>query len=299
MNDFKQYLNNSVNTVNSKLNELISISYFSGRDSAGFRTMLEAMSYSLENGGKRIRPFLVIEFCKLFGGDSDKAIIPACAIEMVHTYSLIHDDLPCMDDDDIRRGKPSNHIKFGIANALLAGDALLTLAFETIAADTNLSDEIKTKIVLELSVAAGASGMIAGQVMDLQNENKNADIDSVRITDELKTGKMICAAGRIGCIVSKAEEKYKADALNYCKNIGLAFQVIDDILDVTSSDDILGKPVKSDIENNKTTYVSLLGLDNAAKYAKELTQNAIDSISIYNNNDRLIQLAEYLLERIN
>ena len=299
MSDFKQYLESSVNTVNSKIKELLNISSFSGRESDGLKVMLEAMSYSLENGGKRIRPFLTLEFCKLFNGDPDKALIPACAIEMVHTYSLIHDDLPCMDNDDMRRGKPSNHIKFGYANALLAGDALLTLAFETIARDINLSYELKAKIIFELSAAAGASGMIAGQVMDLQNENKKVNIDSVRITDELKTGKMICAAGRIGCMVAGAEEKCEKDALEYCKNIGLAFQVIDDILDVTSSDDVLGKPVKSDIDNNKSTYVSLLGLEKAGKYAKELTQNAIESISEYNNNDSLIHLADYLLDRIN
>ena len=299
MNDFKQYLNDSVNVINTKLTELLDISSFSGRESDGFKVMLDAMSYSLENGGKRIRPFLIIEFCKLFGGDTENAVTPACALEMVHTYSLIHDDLPCMDNDDMRRGKPSNHIKFGYANALLAGDALLTLAFETIAKDCNLSDDIKAKIIYELSVAAGASGMIAGQVMDLQNENKNADLDSVRLTDELKTGKMICAAGKIGCIIAKTDIKNESDALEYCKNIGLAFQVVDDILDVTSSDEILGKPVKSDINNNKSTYVSLLGLEEAKNYANELTQKAVQAISAYENNINLIQLANYLLNRIN
>lgn len=299
MNDFKQYLNDSVNVINTKLTELLDISSFSGRESDGFKVMLDAMSYSLENGGKRIRPFLVIEFCKLFGGDTENAVTPACALEMVHTYSLIHDDLPCMDNDDMRRGKPSNHIKFGYANALLAGDALLTLAFETIAKDCNLSDDIKTKIIYELSVAAGASGMIAGQVMDIQNENINADLNSIRLTDELKTGKMICAAGKIGCIIAKTDIKNESDALEYCKNIGLAFQVVDDILDVTSSDEILGKPVKSDINNNKSTYVSLLGLEKAKDYANELTQKAVQAISAYENNINLIQLANYLLNRIN
>lgn len=299
MNDFKQYLNDSVNVINTKLTELLDISSFSGRDSDGFKVMLDAMSYSLENGGKRIRPFLVIEFCKLFGGDTENAVTPACALEMVHTYSLIHDDLPCMDNDDMRRGKPSNHIKFGYANALLAGDALLTLAFETIAGDCNLSDDIKIKIINEISVTAGASGMIAGQVMDLQNENINADLDSIRLTDELKTGKMICAAGKIGCIIAKTDIKNESDALEYCKNIGLAFQVVDDILDVTSSDEILGKPVKSDINNNKSTYVSLLGLEKAKDYANELTQKAVQAISAYENNTNLIQLANYLLNRIN
>ncbi len=299
MNDFQSYLKKNVEAVNIKLAELFDKSSFSGRASDGLSLMLDSMYYSVKNGGKRIRPFLIIEFCKLFGGDAQKALIPACAVEMVHTYSLIHDDLPCMDNDDMRRGKPSNHIKFGYANALLAGDGLLTLAFEVISNDNNLSAEKKAQIVYELSTAAGASGMIAGQVMDLQNENRIVDIETVRLTDELKTGKMFCACGKIGCITADADLKQISDADNYCKNIGLAFQVIDDILDFTSTDEILGKPVNSDAENNKSTYVSLLGLNEAKIYATELTNTAIDSIKDYDENGYLINLAKYLLNRIN
>ena len=299
MNDFQNYLNNTVNTVNNRLTELFDVSHFNGSESEGLDLMLEAMKYSVEIGGKRIRPFLVIEFCKLFGGNIENALIPACAVELVHTYSLIHDDLPCMDNDDMRRGMPSNHIRFGYANALLAGDALLTLAFEVIAKDCNLPGDVKSAIIAELSSAAGASGMVAGQVMDLKNENRTVGIESIRLTDELKTGRMICASGQIGCIVAKADSKQKSDAMDYCKNVGLAFQVIDDILDVTSTDEILGKPVKSDIENNKSTYVSLLGLESAKKYAEDLTQKAVNAVSQYEHNDVLIQLANYLINRIN
>ncbi len=299
MNDFNKYLSDVVEIVNNKLKLYMNKASFPGRESSGFDVMLNAMSYSLEDGGKRIRPFLCVEFCRLFGGNTESAYAPACAIEMVHTYSLIHDDLPCMDDDDIRRGKPSNHIKFGYANALLAGDALLTLAFETIAGADGLEADIKNRVTYELSVAAGPSGMIAGQVMDLDNEGKNAPIETVRQTDILKTGKMICASGRIGSIVAEADEKQLKTAQEYCENIGLAFQVVDDILDVTSSDEVLGKPVGSDDSNNKSTYVTLLGLDGAKKYARELTDNAIESVKDYDNNDMLISLAGYLCDRLN
>ncbi|MBQ4604088.1 MAG: polyprenyl synthetase family protein, partial [Clostridia bacterium] len=152
--------------------------------------MRSAMAYSLENGGKRIRPMLTLEFCRLCGGDYMAAIPLAVGIEMIHTYSLIHDDLPCMDDDDMRRGKPSSHKVYGYANALLAGDSLLTLAFETVLSASNLSAEIKARAGLELAKAAGCSGMIAGQVMDLENEGKSASIDEIRATDKCKTGEL-------------------------------------------------------------------------------------------------------------
>ncbi len=298
MNDFENYLFDASQTINKKLNDLLNLSYFCGRESPGLELMLEAMSYSVEGGGKRIRPFLTLEFCKMFGGNPVVALLPACAVEMVHTYSLIHDDLPCMDNDDMRRGKPSNHIKFGYANALLAGDALLTLAFEIISGDGNLTGEIKSDIIHELASAAGASGMVAGQVMDLMNEKKKADIETIGFTDRLKTGKMICAAGNIGCIIAGAGSKDLHNARVYCENIGLAFQVVDDILDITSTKDVLGKPVGSDIENNKSTYVSLLGSDKAKIYAEELTENAVNAISGYKNSHNLIQLAHYLCNRI-
>lgn len=261
--------------------------------------MLEAMAYSLLNGGKRIRPVLALEFCNACGGRVEDVLHFALAVEMVHTYSLIHDDLPCMDNDDIRRGKPSNHIAFGYANALLAGDGLLTLAFEKIA-DSHLSAEKKIEAVSVISKAAGFCGMIAGQVMDLDNENKTVPLDVVRHTDNLKTGEMIKAACLMGCIAAGADDEMKKAALTYAENIGLAFQIIDDILDVTSDVETLGKPIGSDNENDKSTYVSLLGIDNAKSLAESLTDEATQALKIFGKKGGFLKdLALNLLNRKN
>lgn len=285
--------------INEAAAKYVSSVSFKGRESAGLDVMLEAMSYSLENGGKRIRPMLTLEFCRACGGDVEKAVPFALGVEMIHTYSLIHDDLPCMDDDDMRRGKPSNHKVYGYANALLAGDGLLTLAFETVlSADTDYDK--KAKAALELAKAAGCSGMIAGQVMDLANEKRNATLEEVRKTDSLKTGEMIRVAAVMGCIAAGADEARIAAASEYCNNIGLAFQIVDDILDVTSSEEMLGKPIGSDNENGKSTYVSLLGLEESERLAKELTQKAKDALDIFGGEkDFLIELADVLASRKN
>ncbi len=285
--------------INEAAAKYVSSVSFKGRESAGLYVMLEAMSYSLENGGKRIRPMLTLEFCRACGGDVEKAVPFALGVEMIHTYSLIHDDLPCMDDDDMRRGKPSNHKVYGYANALLAGDGLLTLAFETVlSADTDYDK--KAKAALELAKAAGCSGMIAGQVMDLANEKRNATLEEVRKTDSLKTGEMIRVAAVMGCIAAGADEARIAAASEYCNNIGLAFQIVDDILDVTSSEEMLGKPIGSDNENGKSTYVSLLGLEESERLAKELTQKAKDALDIFGGEkDFLIELADVLASRKN
>ena len=234
----------------------------------------QAMKYSVLAGGKRIRPLLTLEFCYLCAGEPEKVLDYACAVEMIHTYSLIHDDLPCMDDDDLRRGKPSCHIKFGEATALLAGDALLTLAFETLCKSDNTYKN-NSDAVCVLSKCAGYSGMIGGQTLDLQNECKAVDLNTIQTTDYLKTSKLIEAACVLGCISASADEKFIEKAAEYAKYMGIAFQIVDDILDVTSSEDELGKPVGSDDENNKSTYVSLLGLENSEKLAAEFTQKAL------------------------
>ena len=286
--------------INEAASEAVSCRAFEGRESTGLDKMLEAMSYSLENGGKRIRPALTLEFCRICGGDVKSAVPFALAVEMIHTYSLIHDDLPCMDDDDMRRGKPSNHKVFGYANALLAGDGLLTLAFETLLSAPDLSFEQKAKAGLELAKAAGCAGMIAGQVMDLENEGKKAALDEVSATDRLKTGELIRAAALLGCIAAGADEEKKKAATEYCDNIGLAFQIVDDILDVTSDDITLGKPVGSDSENEKSTYVSLLGLEKSKEFADELTQKAKAALEIFGKEkDFLAQLADKLASRNN
>ena len=243
----------------------------------------QAMRYSVRNGGKRIRPALVLEFCKVCGGEEKNAVAFACALEMIHTYSLIHDDLPCMDDDDFRRGKPSCHVAYGEANALLAGDGLLTLAFET-AAKSELSAEQTVKGISLLAQAAGVCGMIGGQVMDLQNEGKAVDISRLEDTDALKTGELIRAACVLGCIAADADsEKIKA-AEKYAADIGLAFQIVDDILDVTGDEKTLGKPIGSDKENEKSTYVTALGLDGSKEKVSLLTLNAKEALKSFDGD---------------
>ena len=259
----------------------------------------QAMRYSVENGGKRIRPALLLEFCRVCGGDYKKAVPFACALEMIHTYSLIHDDLPCMDNDDFRRGKPSCHIAFGEEYALLAGDALLTLAFET-AMKSNLSAEITVKAAKELAKASGVMGMVGGQVLDLQNEGKKVGIPDLQKTDELKTGALIRAACVLGCVCAGADDKKIAAAEKYAHDIGIAFQIVDDILDVTSDEETLGKPIGSDEENQKSTYVSLLGIEKSRKTAEELTLNAQKALDAFDGDvTSLKDFAEKLKNRKN
>lgn len=300
MIDFNKRFVEYVDLINEAADKYVSVNSFKNRESSGLFGMLDAMAYSLKNGGKRIRPLLTLEFCRLCGGDYKKAIPFALGAEMIHTYSLIHDDLPCMDNDDMRRGKPSSHKVYGEANALLAGDALLTLAFETVLSADGVSAESKAKAGLELAKAAGCSGMIAGQVMDLANEGKSVPLEVIRETDRLKTGEMIRTSCVMGCIAADAdEEKIKAAEI-YSENIGLAFQIVDDILDVTSDAETLGKPVGSDNENEKSTYVSLLGLEKSAEYAEKLTREAKGVLDIFGGEgDFLAQLADMLVSRKN
>ncbi len=286
--------------VNKAIDEYISSEKFSGRESGGLDVMVEAMAYSLRNGGKRIRPLLTLEFCRICGGDYKTAIPFALGAEMIHTYSLIHDDLPCMDDDDMRRGKPSSHKVYGEANALLAGDSLLTYAFETVLSAPHMSAEKKAAAGLALAKAAGCSGMIAGQVMDLANEEKSAGLDEITVTDRLKTGEMIKVSAVMGCIAAGADEEKTKAAEKYCECLGLAFQIVDDILDVTSDSETLGKPVGSDKENGKSTYVSLLGPEKSAELADKLTNEAKSALDIFGDEGEFLsKLADKLLEREN
>lgn len=247
----------------------------------------QAMRYSVENGGKRIRPSLLLAFCELCSGDVKKALPLACALEMIHTYSLIHDDLPCMDDDDFRRGKPSCHVKFGYEYALLAGDALLTLAFET-ALKADLPAGVVLAATKELAVASGWAGMVGGQVIDLQNEGKIVGVDQVVRMYNLKTGELIRAACVIGCIAAGAVSKIPYATL-FAHNIGLSFQIVDDILDITSDSVTLGKPVGSDIEKEKCTYVSLIGIDEAKETVAALTQEAKDVLEKFGGDTELLR----------
>lgn len=262
----------------------------------------KAMNYSLGIGGKRIRPLLTLEFCRLCGGDIYKALPFAAAIEMIHTYSLIHDDLPCMDDDDMRRGMPSCHKKFGEEYALLAGDGLLTRAFGIIAESelASASPVRAVEAVKELSQLAGANGMIGGQVVDLRNEDKPCTIDVLRTMDSLKTGALIKCASLLGVIAAGGTSEEKEAAIAFSENLGHAFQIVDDILDVIGDEKELGKPVGSDANSNKSTYVSILGIDESKKRAGELTAKAIESLEIFGSQgDFLRDLATSLISRKN
>ncbi len=239
----------------------------------------KAARYSLLNGGKRVRGILVLSVCDLLGGNPAAANAYAAAIEMIHAFSLIHDDLPCMDDDDLRRGKPSTHIAFGQANALLAGDMLSIQAFETIAkADAPADSRIRA--VQELSFLAGAKGMIYGQELDLFHENVPADEKALNQIHRYKTGALILAAIRLGCCTATTNLQQQ-DALNiYAQNIGLVFQIVDDILDITSSEEVLGKPIGSDDKQGKTTFVSLYGQTISREKVDMYTLEAIQALDM-------------------
>ena len=260
----------------------------------------DAVKYSLLDAGKRIRPILALEFCRAAGGNPEDAMPFGCGVEMIHTYSLIHDDLPCMDDDDLRRGKPSCHVKFGEDTALLAGDALQPLAFETMLTQSKLSPERTVKAAAVLAHACGAAGMVGGQVIDLGNEGKQVGLDELRKMDAGKTGAIIKAACVMGVIAADGDENTEKIAELYAENIGIAFQITDDILDITSDEAILGKPVASDIENSKSTYVSLLGLDKAKREAERYTELAVEAVApLGDRADFLIAFARMLANRIN
>ena len=261
--------------------------------------LLEAMRYSLLDAGKRIRPMLALEFCRAAGGNPEDAMPFACGVEMIHTYSLIHDDLPCMDDDDLRRGKPSCHVKYGEANALLAGDALQPLAFETMLSGSRIRPELTVKAAAVLAHACGAAGMVGGQMIDLENEGRHVGVEELRVMDSGKTGAIIRAACVMGVIAAGGGDELIAIAEKYAENIGIAFQITDDILDVTSSAEVLGKPVESDIGNDKSTYVSLLGLEKAREEAERHTALAVEAVApLGDKAEFLAGFAEMLAHRI-
>lgn len=254
--------------------------------------------YSLLNGGKRIRPFILTEFYSLCGGNDDCAMNFAAALEMIHTYSLIHDDLPCMDNDDFRRGKPSCHKQFGESAALLAGDTLLTEAFNIASKTIGIDADKVVKAITVLASLAGVSGMIGGQVIDLDGEI-NGLSDATRLEMyRLKTGALIRAAAQIGCILAGGSEEDEERAIRYGENLGIAFQIIDDILDKEGDAALLGKPVGSDFKNDKHTFVDTMGIEKSRALAKEFTNGAITALKEFDGNtDVLMALTEYLLVR--
>ena len=262
--------------------------------------VLSACRYATLNGGKRIRPILLLEFYKLCGCDDDCAYNFACALEMIHSYSLVHDDLPCMDNDDMRRGKPSCHIAFGEDNALLAGDALLTEAFGTLSSTENVCCENKVRALKYLSSFAGINGMVGGQVLDLQFEHTEPTINEILKMYSLKTCCLIKSACVLGCLTaSEYNEKYICAAIDYAENLGIAFQIQDDILDIEGDVLSLGKPVGSDEKNDKSTAVKYFGIEKSKELVKEYTDKAISALSVFENADTLKEIAYMLVNRKN
>jgi len=255
-------------------------------------SLLEAIRYSLFAGGKRLRPALALGAAEIVAGEDHAALPVACALEMIHTYSLIHDDLPAMDDDDLRRGKPTCHKAFGEASAILAGDGLLTMAFDA-AADTGSAE-----IVREIARAAGVGGMVGGQQADLEGEGKQLALEALQRIHRAKTGALICAATRCGALAGGGTEVAVEALTAYGQHLGLAFQITDDILDVTGSEAVIGKPVGSDASRDKSTYPALLGLEESRRLASEAVDAAVESLADFGEAaDTFRNLARYILDR--
>ncbi len=288
--EFENILKNDIRKVDNSL-----LSYLPDAKDGQYQ-VAEAMKYSLVNGGKRIRPVLALEFARACGGTRNECLPLACALEYVHTYSLIHDDLPCMDNDDLRRGKPSCHKQFDEATALLAGDALLTHAFEIIS-EAELSDDKKVMAVSLLAQNSGVSGMIGGQVIDLLFEQGSPNLKELLTVYKLKTGALISAACLLGCISAGADSSQMAAASKFAYSLGIAFQIQDDILDITGDEKKLGKPVGSDATNSKKTYATIAGLTKAQQDVKKLTDNAISQLDAFEDAEFIKLLALKLVNR--
>ncbi len=258
----------------------------------------EAMNYSLLAGGKRLRPLAIMASADAVGGEGERYVKLACAIELIHTYSLIHDDLPAMDNDDYRRGRLTNHKVYGEAMAILAGDGLLTKTFELLAAEESVAPKKLLRVIFELSRAAGPEGMVGGQALDLIAEKKRISLSELQKLHGAKTGALFIAAVRIGAILADASEEELSSLTRYAKAFGLAFQITDDILDVTGDDKKIGKPVGSDEKNGKSTYVSLLGLSEARQKAAQAVKEAVEALSPFGEQAAFLrELAQKMLTR--
>lgn len=258
----------------------------------------ESMIYSLNAGGKRLRPILLFATLHAFGKDEKQGLDVACALEMIHTYSLIHDDLPSMDDDDLRRGKPTNHKVYGEAVAILAGDGLLTHSFEIIANSKELSDNLKTNIIAFLAQAAGPSGMVGGQVADLLGENKELNVEELEYIHEHKTGKLLRFAVVAGAIIAGASKEQLEYLDQFARHLGLAFQIKDDILDIEGNEEQIGKRVGSDVGNDKSTYPKLLTLEGAKKKCNDHLHQAKEWLGKANlDSELLLEIADYIVNR--
>ncbi len=297
--DFEQ-LNIALKQNSSAVEQALKGFFESKSNEGALKIIKKAQEYSLLGGGKRIRPFLTNRVCAMLGGDLTKSMPLAMAVEMIHTYSLIHDDLPCMDDDDMRRGKPSNHKVFGEATAVLAGDALLTNAFEA-AAEAPLSHGMCQKAVAMIAKAAGDSGMIGGQIIDMEGEQRRLSFDELLLLHSLKTGKMIELSAALGCVAADYDETTEEfrHITAYARGIGLVFQIVDDILDIVGDEQLVGKSLCSDSENQKSTFMTFFDVPTAREYAKKVSDEAVDELSCFKGAEELRTLAEYLLNRSN
>lgn len=288
----KNYLQERAVEIEKQLSQLVPDS------NVPYQLLFDAARYTLLNGGKRIRPILTLATAEMYKIDPAIALTAACSLEMVHCYSMIHDDLPCMDNDDFRRGKPTLHKKYGEGYAVLAGDYLLTHAFEVLSEDEYLSIEKKIQLIRLLAKSSGGHGMIGGQVMDLLSEDQMADLETLEILHQKKTGALITAAILFGAIIGNAKSEEISLLTSFGNQIGLAFQVMDDILDVTAGDKKRGSKHSSDLNNQKSTYVSLLGLKKAKECADQLFKSSQKTLEqLPQNTDTLQDLAHFIVNR--
>lgn len=290
---FEHALGEVAKTVNVMMNHVLPVA--SGPE----KKVMEAMKYGVMNGGKRVRPFLVLASAKLFNVSEISALRVAAAIEMLHSYSLIHDDLPAMDDSDLRRGQPTVHKKFDEATAILAGDGLLTLAFEILSDPATHSDPgVRSDLVLALAKAAGADGMVGGQMMDIEAEHMNLDIGAITRLQRMKTGAIINFSCEAGAILGKAADQSRQALRAYANDLGLAFQIVDDLLDVVGKEDAVGKSVGRDQQAGKATFVSILGIERAKSQAKLLAEQAKGHLSVFEDRaDLLKAMADFVVNR--
>jgi geranylgeranyl pyrophosphate synthase len=291
MSELSEFFASVSITVDKKLEEV-----FAEQKTSASERLDEAIRWSIFAGGKRFRPALIFASGRTFGVDEAKLSRTAAAVEMVHTYSLIHDDLPAMDDDDIRRGRETCHKKFGEATAILAGDALQALAFEVISKDETLAVEIRLKLIAELSEAAGK--MVIGQQLDLSAEGKEVTPSGVSEIHACKTGALITFSARAGALIAGPDESRMTGITHYGARLGLLFQISDDILDVTESSDILGKTAAKDVSANKATYPSVYGLDESRELLQKVYRNTLDALEMFDvPTDHLAELAHYVKNR--
>ncbi len=293
---FLDELSSTAERIDALLDQLMPL------DSAPAKRVIDAMRYASIGQGKRLRPFLVCESAKLFDVDPQHALRTGAALECIHCYSLVHDDLPAMDDDDLRRGKPTTHIAFDEAAAILAGDGLLTFAFEILAhADTHPDAAVRSKLVGELAIAAGPAGMVGGQMLDLDAEAREShDLDEIITLQGMKTGALFRFACEAGAILATASAAEQAALSVYADRIGLAFQIADDILDQESTPEELGKQTQKDAEAGKATFIDLLGLDGAKARAQGLVDEACASLSVFGNRSGVLrEAALFIVERKN